>query len=287
MDGVVVGVLTLAAAVDGVADEALGEGDVGAAVDVTVFTAAVHCASDALIGQFLIVRRFDRIVGIERDFNLDCRRVDIGQMGHDVGLACLALAAAVEVAVVDAGLLLFITCQFDWVSLFVILHRFQSAANISIRTHEVLTRDTDTAARHFDVSLAGVGLVHKLVRPAEGKLCRCGVLGLGGIVDNGTYRSQLTAAIHALLDPAAADVDVGVTVDTSCQLHRRDADDRIRIIGSIRMEVIVGSHVGAVAAVAGTVHIAPDFTALNGDSSILSHSAELATTIDIALDDGT
>ena len=91
---------TLATAVEGVADEAVGEGDEGGVVDVAVLAAAIDGSSDALV----------HIKGVEGLCRGGCRGVVDGDdggayvavAGHRVAIASLATGATEDVAVIGA-----------------------------------------------------------------------------------------------------------------------------------------------------------------------------------------
>ena len=103
---------------------------------------------------------------------------------------------------------------------------------------------------------------------------------------NGTHGGQFAAAVHALLDPATADVDPGIAFHTACPFHWGYVNEGFHKVASNIFNDSEFTDVGSVTTtVAAAEHIAPDGTALNGDSGILVNSTELTAAIHTAFDD--
>ena len=192
---ILISVLTFTAAVNCMANETLGKGDVSVVVDVAVFTTAIHSTGDAAFAvgsqSIFIVYRGDAVQ--VRIVDVDHCGVNIGQQGHRVTVAHSTLTTTIDVTIVH---------------------------------FLILAGDTDTTACYVDGSLTGLRSVGEFVRPAvEEGVCGAVLFGTG----NGTYRSDLTAAIHATHHPTAFNVDGGVALNDTGQW-----------VMSIRLVVVVG-----------------------------------------------
>ena len=203
-------------------------------------------------------------------------------MGHDIAVACNALTAAINIAVVLAGFFdlcriqLMVVCRIVWVAVCI------------PRSHVVLTAEANTTAVDVDNSFTCVVGIDELVRPAEGEglvLDGMLVLGRSGVVDNGTHRCQQAAAIDALLHPTAVDLHLGIAFHKAGTLHRRNLNRRC--CGSTRGLIRIRSLLSYIdTTIAAAINVGPDGTTLHVDFGILGHRTELRTAIDAALDDG-
>ena len=262
--------------------------------DVVDFAADTTHTCIRLVG--LVGKRFSRGGGIV-DSDFGCPHV--GQVGYNVSAARLALAAAKDVAVVLAGFLEgfhaatvfpagFISEVIEMRSVTCVINGSPCIGNIvpAPRAEIVLTGHADTTARDFDGCLAGVVIIGNVYRPAEVELIlviTSTVYMSRGVFD-AAHRSQLAAAVDALLDPAAADADSGVAHHTGRQLHGRDL-----------LTIIQNGIFNVVAAAAAAVHVAPQGAAADGDARAVvfiqlrkfaAHSAQLTAAVHIALDGG-
>ena len=307
VNGFFIGIAAFATAVDIVSDEAIIEGDLGVVVDVAVLAAAIKGTSDATLSCIrpiiycgielvnVVQIRMVRIIGFRfvvlrsgiggGIVDHDHGAVNVGAMGVGVAGACDALAAAKHVAVVLAGFLELsdIICIGE-----IEQNRIHYAIDQSIllnritifvpRTHEVLSSDADTASLDVDGGDAGAVFVIELVRPADVewviKWGACNGIVLDGVGDV-TNRGQLAAAINALLDPTALDVDLGVAKDAACQRHWC-----VSALGDGGMRGVVRT------TLTRAIHVAPDGAIGNGHLGIVGHGTQLSTTIDIAPDLG-
>ena len=307
VQGNLVGILALAAAIDGVANQSFGEGDVGRVQHMAVFGAAIYRASNAPHSAILPTR-WKETVDMVFIPNIVLRRCSsifiinhnrgvfgVGAESHIVAVAHKAPAAAIHVAIVFTGLLEEVITRFSWRgnilmcrATFVIVDGVPCCIP---RPQIVLAGDADAPSGDVHMRVAAEAIeILVLVRPAQGEggglvfvfgdVREVGSCAVEAIVDE-AHRSQLAAAKHVLLHPAAADVDVGLLAHHASESHGRVAEGHPFNCG---LYIRNGGMV--VASIAAAIHAAPNGAAAYVDVGVVEHQAELAAAKHVALDDG-